>query len=64
MSEFTPHRIIINVNDYKGTAKGLMSHFRIEQTVTGVQIIIEPPLANFIAVPVLRNLRETAPEAP
>lgn len=53
------HRLIINVNDYNGTTKGLLACFRIEQTATGVKIFIEPPLSTFIAVPILRYMKET-----
>ena len=48
-------RLVVNVEGLSGSAKGLMTFFRIENTATGVQIIIEPPLANFILDPVLDN---------
>ena len=48
-------RLVVNVEGLSGSAKGLMAFFRIENTATGIQIIIEPPLANLIIDPILQN---------
>jgi hypothetical protein len=51
----SPSRLVVNVDNCKLSAKGLTAYFNIRQTVTGVCITIEPPLANFILDPIFQE---------